>query len=125
MILRQECPRRWACDPASAVRKNPPVPRYRKQTDELVIKIQGPLLDLLRQHHASAGLPGSMQETARDLIETALNYPRIDSTQLMTARRRAFAQVKGRAWREFANSMVQLQQLFDRELSTYPDEEPS
>jgi hypothetical protein len=92
------------------------VPRPRPNDETLSLRLAGPLLEAIKRHHAQLDLPGTLQDTTRDLITMALENPRVDEPLVREARRRAYAQASSLAYREFRGMMDQLQAVFSRAL---------
>jgi hypothetical protein len=73
------------------------------------------LYEALKRHHAQVDLPGTLQETARDLLAMALENQRVDEPLVREARRRAYQHATALAYREFRGMLAQIQQVFTLE----------
>jgi hypothetical protein len=91
--------------------------RPRKIPEGIVVEIKEPLLSRLNDFHRASNLPGTVQETARELVEAALSGGGQDAL-VHAARRRAYKQTANSAWRAYSGLAAQLQDVFRVALAT-------
>src|SRR6266851_9455873 len=87
------------------------------------VTVTGDLFDRLVDYHRIAGIPGSVADTARELMRAALDAPQVSSAIVIETSRRAYRQVRGDTIRRFRQALWQTLIEFDRSLGTFNDEE--
>ena len=94
-----------------------------KSPTRVHVTVTGDLFDRLADFHRAAGIPGTVSDTARELLRAALDAPQVSSAIVIETRRRAYRQVRGEMIKRFRQALWQTLIEFDRSLGTFNDEE--
>jgi hypothetical protein len=81
-----------------------------------VVELNEPLLGRLREFHRLSNLPGTEQETARELLDVALAQSG-ERGLIHAARQRAYKQAAQAAWKAFGGLAAQLSEVFAASLA--------
>lgn len=79
--------------------------RQDQQPVRLVVQLTPELTARVRQHHRESGLPGTPQDTVRELVTAALDYPDVESSLVRNARLLGYLSVR-RDFHELAAAAV-------------------
>lgn len=83
--------------------------KYDKRISPLRLQLSDQLLlRRLQAHHMAVGLPGTMQDTAKDLLLAALNVPDIAEPALHAAQIRAFNRFQAQAHYRLASELQKM-----------------
>jgi hypothetical protein len=91
----------------------------------LTVQLGPDLTARIVQQHRATGLPGTYQDTARDLLLAALDYPEVEASLTRSARMRGYLDVR-RRFRVLSDLLLeQLAKAWQREehVTTVDDEE--
>lgn len=105
----------------------PLMPRARRPVDQqpvrLTLQLSPELTARVLRYHADSGLPGRPQDAARELIMAALDYPEVESSLLLSARRRGFYSVRQNLLDFMQAEVAQLEREWERLRKQVGDDE--
>lgn len=100
------------------------VRRQREVPAKLVVTLAAELTARVYRHHREGALPGTPQDTARELISAALDFPEVSDSLLRSARFRAFGTVRREFW-ALTNALISdLEAAWQRQRNVVPLEVP-
>lgn len=86
-----------------------------------VLHVTGDLLFRLQDYHRASGVPGTISETATELLHAALDAPQTASALVLATRRRGYKQVRNDTIRRFQQMLGQIAREFETALGTFDD----
>lgn len=90
--------------------------------NRLVVQLPPALAARVTAYHQRNGLQGTPQDSARELITAALEYPEVEASLLRSARQRAFGLVKRQLYERVQVFMDELGSEWARALASFDDE---
>jgi hypothetical protein len=92
-----------------------------KERTQLTLVLNGELFQRVMNHHRLSGLADRPQESARELIIAALDFPQVETSLLRSARQRAFIDARKQLYDRTRTFLEQLAREWEVAINTFDD----